>query len=140
MRIRAKQMKAFEEAAEESFVRRLSGHLLENYAKTVVFLPDKKLPVEELPDETLQDMVRSGIARARSHGISYESSIAAFTAVMFEIAPNFDRHRLSQVLLNDEEIDPNSRLEELFKVLTEKNWESIKEDYDAEAWRFDSGE
>jgi hypothetical protein len=88
-----------------------------------------------LPEETLHDLIRAGITRARSYGLTFESSISAFTAVMFEIAPNFDTHRLCQVLLNDEEIEPNNRLDELLDVLTEKNWESIRADYDPNAWK-----
>lgn len=141
MNIRSEQMTVIQTVAEQNFVRRIAVHLLENYAKTVVLLPeDKQFAVDELPEETLYSMVRTGIERARSYGLSSESSIAGFTAVMFEVAPNFDQHRLSQVLLNDEEIEPNARLDELLAVLTQKNWESIKDDYDVNAWQLNSEE
>ena len=134
--IRAEQMAVIETVAQENFVRRIAAHLLEDYSKAVVILSDdEKFTVDELPEETLHDLVRAGIERARGHQLTHESSIAAFVAVMFEIAPNFDAHRLSQVLLNDEEIEPNARLDELLNVLTEKNWESIREDYDPNAWK-----
>jgi hypothetical protein len=133
--IRAEQMSVIQAVAEENFVRRIADHLLTQYPKAEVRLPDdKKSAVDELEEETLHSLVRTGIARARGYGLSFESSIAAFTAVMFEVAPNFDTHRLSQVLLNDEEVDPNHRLDELLNVLTEKNWESIRADYDPQAW------
>lgn len=133
--IRSEQMLVIEAVAEENFVRRIADHLLEQYPKAMVRLPDdKNSTVEELDEETLHSLVRTGIARARSYQLSFESSIAAFTAVMFEVAPNFDTHRLSQVLLNDDEVEPNDRLDELLNVLTEKNWESIREDYDPQAW------
>ena len=134
--IRPEQMLVVETVAQENFVRRIAAHLLEEYPKAVVTLPDnEKFTVDELPEETLYDLVRTGIARARRHEMTFESSISAFTAVMFEVSPNFDRHRLSQVLLNDEEVEPNNRLDELLNVLTEKNWESIREDYDPNAWK-----
>ncbi len=134
--IRPEQMLVVETVAQENFVRRIAAHLLEEYPKSSVILPgDEKFTVDELPEETLHDLVRTGIARARSYRLTFESSISAFTAVMFEIAPNFDTHRLSQVLLNDEEVEPNNRLDELLNVLTEKNWESIREDYDPNAWK-----
>jgi len=44
--------------------------------------------------------------------------------------------RLCQVLLNDEEVEPDRRLDEMLDVLTEKNWESIRADYDPTAWEF----
>ncbi len=134
--IRPEQMLVVETVAQENFVRRIAAHLLGDYPKAVVTLPDnEKFTVDELPEETLHDLVRVGIARARRYGLTFESSISAFTAVMFEVAPNFDTHRLSQVLLNDEEVEPNNRLDELLNVLTEKNWESIRADYDQNAWK-----
>ncbi len=134
--IRAEQMSVIETVAQEKFVHRIAVHLLEEYPKAVVILPDdEKFPVDELPEETLYDLVRVGIARARSYGLTFESAIAAFTAVMFEISPNFDTHQLCQVLLNDEEVEPNVRLDELMKVLNEKNWESIRAEYDPKAWQ-----
>ncbi len=133
--VRPEQKLVVETVAQENFVRRIVAHLLAEYPKALVTLPtDEKFTVDELPEEKLDDLVRTGIARARGHGLTFESSISAFTAVMFEIAPNFDEHRLSQVLLNDENIEPNARLDELLDVLTEKNWESIREDYDPQAW------
>lgn len=140
MMIRSEQMEALEAAAEENFLRRVAAHLLEQYAKTVVHLPDEESVVEELPEEILHSLVRRSIERARSYGLSFESSIAAFSAVMFEVSPNFDKHQLSQLLLNDENTDPNVRLDELLEVLTEKNWEFIRRDYDAAAWQLNSEE
>ena len=54
---------------------------------------------------------------------------------MFEISPNFDRHRLSQVMLNDGNLEPEARFDELLEVLTEKNWETIRADYDVYDWQ-----
>lgn len=135
MLIRSEQMTMFQTEAEEGFVRRLSAHLLEHYAKSLVRTPDIEAAVEELSEETLHSLIRSSIDRARSYDISFESSIAAFSAVMFEVAPNFDKHRLSEVLLNDEEVDPNNRLDALLEVFTEKNWDSVRESYDINAWQ-----
>lgn len=135
MMIRAEQMSAFEDAAEEKFVRRIAVHLLENYSSAVVRLPDSESTVGELPEETLHTLVRSSIERARRYEMDFESSISAFTAIRFEVSPNFDKHRLSQVLLKDENVEPNARLDELLEVLTEKNWETIRGEYDVNAWQ-----
>lgn len=133
--IRHEQMHIIETVAEENFVRRIAAHLRADYSQATVTLPtDEEFKVGELPDEKLYELVRVGIARARSYAMTLESSLAAFTAVMFEISPNFDEHRLCQVLLNDEQFAPDARLDELLDVLTEKNWESIRADYDPQAW------
>lgn len=131
-------MTVFQESAEESFRQRLSAHLLEQYPKTTVRLPDKESAIEELSDETLHLLVGGNIERARSYGLNYESSIAAFSVLMFEVAPNFDAHQLSQLFLNDEDIEPNVRVDELLEHLTEKNWETIKSNYDVNAWQLNS--
>ena len=134
--VRTEQMAVIEAVAQENFVRRIVAHLLAEYPKAVVTLSDdEKMAVDELPEETLNDLVRVGIERARGHSLTFESAITAFTAVMFEVSPNFDEHRLCQVLLNDEDVEPNERLDELLNVLTKKNWESIREDYDPKAWK-----
>jgi hypothetical protein len=136
LQIRAEQMSEIQASTEENFVRRIAAHLLERYAKTVVTLPDNKSSVDELPEETLHSMVRTGIERARRlYGLDFESSIAAFCALMFEVAPNFDSHKLSQVILNDENVEPNNRVNEMLEILSENNWETIKKTYDAEAWQ-----
>ncbi len=134
--IRAEQKAVVEAVAEENFARRLATHLLDEYAQAVITLPDgEKFTVATLPAETLNELVQVGIARARGYGKTFESAISAFTAVMFEVSPNFDTHRLCQVLFNDEEVEPNRRIDEVLNVLTEKNWESIRADYDPQAWK-----
>jgi len=134
--IRAEQIAVVEAVAEENFVRRLAAHLLDEYPNAVVTLPgDEKFTVAQLPEETLHELARVAVARARGYGKTFESAISAFTAVMFEISPNFDAHRLCQVLFNDEEVEPNRRIDEVLNVLTEKNWESIRADYDPQAWK-----
>lgn len=138
MLIRAEQMNAFETAAEEKFERRLAAHLRENYGAAVVRLPDSELTVGELPEDVLLSLVKNSIERARQYELTFESSISAFSAIRFEVSPNFDKHRLSQVLLKDETVEPDARLNELLEVLTEKNWETIRGEYDVNAWQEES--
>ena len=140
MLISSEQMTTFQQSAEDNFVRRIAEHLREEYPKTIVILPDDKSAVDELSEERLHSLVRCGIERARIYGLSFESSIAAFCAVMFEVAPNFDAHQLSQLFMQDEDIEPNARIDELLEHLTDKNWETIRSTYDAGAWQSNSEE
>jgi hypothetical protein len=135
MIIRNEQMAVFEQTAEESFERRLAAHLREDYLTAVVRLPEMESTVSDLPDETLKLLVSVSIERARSYELTFESSISAFCAIMFEVAPNFDKHSLSKLCLRDENIEPNERLNELIKVLQEEHWEKIRADYDVNAWQ-----
>ncbi len=137
MIIRSEQMEVFESAAQEDFVRRLGTHLCENYSNSVVRLPDQEAFIKELPEETLDRLIRCSIARARSYQLSFESSISAFSAIMFDVAPNFDKHSMSKLCLNDQNIEPNARLNELLKILTEEHWDKIRKDYDVNVWQSD---
>lgn len=133
--VRQEQMEVMEAVAQAGFERRVADHLRADYASSIVKLPDGgEFPVSELLDETLLKLVSAGIARARGHLMKNESPIVAFVALMFDVSPNFDKHRLCQVLLADEEHEPDERIGPLIDVLTDENWDSIRKDYDPKAW------
>ena len=135
--IRAEQMSEIEQGTQEKFVQRIASHLLEDYPDAVVILPsEEKFTVDTLPKETLYDLVRVSIARAREFRMVFESSIAAFTAIMFETAPNFYKHTLCQVILNDD-LEPDAQIDMLLSVLNEKTIKTIQERYDPTAWKLD---
>ena len=94
-----------------------------------------KMTVGQLSDETLDSLVRVGIKRARALEFTYESSISAFTALMFEVAPNFDSHELVQPFITNEKVKPNERLNPMLDQLSEKDWETVRKAYDANAWQ-----
>ncbi|HRH41120.1 MAG TPA: hypothetical protein PKY82_05705 [Pyrinomonadaceae bacterium] len=134
-------MSEIEEKTQDRFVRRIARHLLEDYSNATVFLPDEeKLTVSTLPQKTLRDLVRTGIARARHQRFTFESSIAVFTTLMFEVAPNFYTNSMCQVILNDENAEPNERIDLLVSVLSEKTIETMKGKYDPKAWKLDESE
>ncbi len=136
--IRAEQMSAIELETQARFVQRISAHLLEKYPGASVTLPGgEQLTVDTLPKETLSDLVRTGIARARSLEMTFESSIAAFTVLMFEIAPNFYTNRISQVVFNDTSAEPNERVDLLLTMLTDKSVETMRAEYDPAAWKLE---
>ena len=133
--IRADQMSEIEQGTQEKFVRRIARHLLEDYPDAVVILPSQeKFTVDTLPKETLHELVRVAIVRAREFKMVFESSIAAFSAIMFETAPNFYKHTLCQVILNDD-LEPDAQIDMLVSVLNEKTVKTIQERYDPTAWK-----
>lgn len=139
LKIRPAQIKAFTPAAEAAFERRVAVYLREEHAEEVVTLPAggdevAELVVRDLDDETLLKMVRAGIARARSYGMTWESTITAFVVLMFAVAPNFDSHPLIRRVLEDTEVKPELRIEQLWEQTTEENWEVAAQGYDAREW------
>lgn len=135
LNVRREQIEVMNAVAEVNFERRLALHLRENYRESVVKLPDGgEFTVGTLMAETLERLVAVGIARAKQRELTLESTISLFVALMFHVAPNFDRHRLCEVMLGDEDKTPDERLEEIPKVLSDSNWETIRKGYDPTFW------
>jgi hypothetical protein len=134
LKIFPEQMEAFSAVADELLLRRVVDHLREKYGDTVVQLPSGLLIVSEIGEDELKTIVGTGISRARCYGLSHESTLAAFIALMFEAAPNFDQYPLMQQILHDENIPANSRIDLLLSKASEEDWEAIKGSYSAGAW------
>lgn len=134
--IRQDQMAVMQAVAETNFERQIAAQLRGSYADSVVKLPDNggEHIVSALSDDDLERWVRAGIAKARDYELQIRSSIAAFVVLMFDVAPNFDGHRLCEVLLGDEDRTPDERVDDVLTVLSEKNWNAIRNDYDPQAW------
>lgn len=134
--VRNDQIDVMQAVADTNFERQIADHLRSSYADSIVRLPnnDGEFKVSELTDDALDRWIRAGIAKARSYELRIQSSIAAFVALMFHVAPNFDGHRLCEVLLGDEERTPDERVDDVLTVLSEKNWDAIRNDYDPQAW------
>jgi hypothetical protein len=132
--IREEQFAAFHGITEAAFERRIVDHLLQRHADEVVRLPAGERAIAELPDETLQGMVRTGVARARSYGLTWESSIFAFVTLMFVAAPNFDEHPIINHILKSVDVEPDLRVNKLWELTSEGTWAAVEERYDAGAW------
>jgi hypothetical protein len=137
--IRPEQLEAFDPVAEANFERRVAEYMRENHADVAVKLPSgegesKAVEVKALDDETLLRLARTGIARARSYGMTWESSITAFVVLTFVAAPNFDDHPLIRRVLEDAGVEPDQRIEQLWDQTTEENWEIAASNYDASRW------
>ena len=135
LNIRREQIDVMAAVSEANFERAIARDLLSNYGDSIVRLPEGgEFLVTDLPQETLERLVRVGIDKARRFEVTRQSSIAGFVAMMFSSAPNFDANRLCEVLLSDEEKTPDERADEIPNVLSEKNWDTIRHDYDPQAW------
>lgn len=132
--IRADQIQAFHSVADAMFIDRVSQYLKEHHADTSIRLLEGVSTVRDLPDETLREFIRNGLARARSYDLTHESALAAFIVLQFETAPNFDDHPLLRRALRDERCETNLRIDRLMEQATPENWQAVKERYDANAW------
>lgn len=89
-----------------------------------------------LPRPLLLEMVSSGIARARSHGLHSNAQIYSFVSLMFAIAPNFDQHPKFAAVLRDSRLPVDERWERLFEDDLDDAWEEAGEArfYDERQW------
>jgi hypothetical protein len=138
--IRPEQLEAFQPVADAAFVGRLAKYLRANHADAVVKLPSGAVAVARLPEATLTTMVRGGMSRARSYGLTWESSLASFIVLMFLAAPNFDTHPLVQRVLQDRNAEPQDRIGNLWSRVSPQNWKAVYSYYDSNAWSLDENE
>ena len=90
--------------------------------------------VKDLRDETLEAMTRISVERAKTYDFERAEDIAAFTAIMFEVSPNFDRQEDIKKLLEDKSFPPAQRLEQIWGRTTDEMWKQAEDAYDAAIW------
>ena len=134
MIIRSSQFAVFQQQVDMLFVERVVRELLETDADVVVQFPTYTTTVSKIPDETLQFMVTSGIARARNYSMTWESALFSFVSLMFSVAPNFDQHPNIQQVLKDTTIVPDERIDQLWERISEEDWEAVEQNYNPHAW------
>lgn len=123
--IRPEQHQAFTQAAEESFVERSIKFLQEK-------LPDQVGP---LPPEVLRPRVEAGIARARKHQMTWQSSLLTFLTLMFEVGPNFDEHPMVRQALARNRMNPNDKMRGVLTSLSRREWTEIREFAKTSSWK-----
>ena len=124
--IRNSQLNRMQESVDDRFVHRTVERVKEAHT----------LDAEGLDDAVLRERVRIGIARARLHRFTWESSITGFVYLMFTVSPDFDERPAFRKILEDESItDENKRMESLFERVPEQEWEEARFQGDHTAWR-----
>ncbi len=82
--------------------------------------------VRALDDAELQRRVHIGIARAEAYGMTWDSTITAFVALMFEIAPTFDRQAAIRRVLDDARLPPDTRVDALWARTSDEDWDEAE--------------
>lgn len=122
--IREKQIQHFIAADEDQLVKLITRIVREaNVERTA-----------DYEDETLEKMVKTGIERAKGYDLQNAEDIAAFVAVMFEIAPNFDEQEQIKAVLADTNFPPADRFYQLFERVSDEDWKSAENLYNADVW------
>jgi hypothetical protein len=116
LKIGTRQRELLDHAVEAAFVREVARHLREEHPEACAGLPDAEL--------TRRAGV--GIARARSHDLTWEASITAFVAIMFEVAPTFDEQPAIRRVLGDRRVSPDLRIDALWDRTTDEDWDEAE--------------
>jgi hypothetical protein len=134
VKVRPEQMEVFQPVAEAAFARRLTEYLRRAHSGLSVRIPPGATLISRIPAAVLTRMVQTGIERGRAYGLSWESSLASFVVIMFVAAPNFDEHPLVQLVLRDETMAPDRRIDGLWRRISNQNWKAVEAYYDPHAW------
>jgi hypothetical protein len=112
MQVRADQIQAYEADSEPRFTAQIINHLSIHQPETI----------SGIPPEELITKVELFKARARSYGLTWQSSITGFVAICFAVGPNFDRQPRIHSVLTDASIEPDQRVEQLRHRVSDRDW------------------
>ncbi len=85
-------------------------------------------------DKKMEEMVKIGIERAEFHDLEQVEDIAAFVAIMFEVAPNFDEQEEIMNVFADTNYTASENLANLWKRTSDEAWEEAEKSYKANIW------
>lgn len=122
--IRPDQLQALGAVPEQAFVENLR-----QFART-----ELTVWVASFDDTELVWRVRSALARARSHGFTWQSSIAGFVVLSLRFAPNFDEYPPVRAILDAVGTEREGRVERLMSEIDGEHWEAVMDRYDPDAW------
>ena len=124
MKIRHAQIAVLAEHAEKVFEDRLVLVLVERHPGVV----------RGLSDERLRARIRFALARGRAHGFTWQSALAGFCVMMFEVGPNFDAHPSFKRALAIRLPDENQRVRSIYQNTTDEDWQDARAFSDPEGW------
>lgn len=134
IQIREEQLRVFERDVDERYRDRLCDVIADQQANTLVKLPEKNCTVCELDRRTLRSLTDASLALAESYGFDREPDQAAFTAIRFASAPNFDLHPAIAAILEWPGRTSSMRMKAIWRYTTNAEWEEIELSYDPATW------
>lgn len=111
-------------AIEGDLVKVIYWHLRNHHAKAI----------QHLSRPQLEKRIDVTVARGRRYGLQTISDLAGFSALMFELAPNFDEHPSFQRILLDRDVLPELKLRRLSQQISERDWREALDRYDKAFW------
>jgi hypothetical protein len=132
--IRTEQITAFERAVDERYIEDLTDYLLQTHPKAPIRSYVRSALLSSLTRTVVLRLVRNGIARARSHGLTWKGNIAAFVTLMVIVSPNFDQDPVVARILREARESIDRHWESIWDDTTNDDWARIRDSYDTAAW------
>src|SRR3977135_891510 len=114
MKVRKEQFDEIQHSVETSFVHRVSGLIRKQY-------PDHSA---KWTDAQLDTEVRWWIAKGRTYGLTFESTLGRFTAIGIQVSPRFDEEPGIACILHDWTIPELRKMDLLENSVMDWEWES----------------
>jgi hypothetical protein len=124
LNLREQQLRLCGEAIDRDLVKVIYWHMRNHHAKSVQFLER----------EILEERIFLSIDKARRYHLGTVSDLAGFTALMFELAPNFDDHPSFRQILEDPAVPPEVKMRRLSQSITDREWKEAAKSYDRLYW------
>jgi hypothetical protein len=134
MRISAHQMAVLDACGREKFPAQVASYIRAQHSQCAVQSPRGVYAVKDLPDAVLLRLIATALQRGQSHGLTWQSTLNAFTTLMFKVAPNFDQHPKIAAALAPDMRPPDFRMLELPGIVTPVEWQQAADVYDPGAW------
>lgn len=119
------QLAQCSEAIDRDLVKVIYWHLRNHHSKPVQFI-DKRI---------LERRIEVSIKKARGYGLGTISDLAGFTALMFELAPNFDDHPSFKRILADPSLPAEAKMRTLSQSISDQEWNEALKLYDRLFWQ-----
>jgi len=116
LKIGKRQMETLDRAIDAAYARDVARYIRAEHEALV----------RSLPEAELLRRVEIGIGRAKRYGMTWDATITAFVAIMFEVAPAFDEQPAIQRVLRDDRLPADVRIDALWDRTTDEDWDEAE--------------
>ena len=134
LQIQPTQLAQFEEVAQAQFCGSIIDRLLAQHGPAVVHFSKGDVEVAAIPRVRLRAMVEAALYRGRGRGLSWASTLTAFTLLMFLVSPDFDDHPEIRRALDDGTVPPDYCMRDIVESMTDAGWAAIRAESRANDW------
>jgi hypothetical protein len=123
------QIDALAGAANSTYLQRLAVYLRKAHGTVPIQIGKAEAPLGSLSEGDLFVMVAGCVEKGRGHGLTWESSLAAMTVLMFLYGPRFDEKGEIQREMGRSEVPRELLPDHLVLTVPESMWRDARKEY-----------